>query len=303
MATENMHFNTNKCELCPRKCGVDRKTAVGYCKLPDGIYVAHVSRHFWEEPPISGHKGSGTVFFNGCTMRCAFCQNAAISRTVTARGISVSRLADIFKELDEQAENINLVSPTPYADKIIKALSIYRPKNPVVYNSGGYERVETLKMLDGLVDIYLPDFKYSDDALAKQLSDCRDYTQTALCAIEEMLRQRGAPRFKDGLMKSGVIVRHLILPSYIRNSLGVIKLFGERFKDKAWFSLMGQYTPINVENLENLNRNITPIEYKAALKALENAGIENGFVQELSSAKCAYIPAFCNNPDIINIEK
>lgn len=280
------------CNLCPNNCGINRSTNLGKCQIDDEIYVAKYGLHLWEEPVISGTKGSGVVFFEGCTIRCVFCQNHKISRRPKTSPISVSQLANIFRELDNQAHNINLVSPTPYVEHIIEALNIYKPKSPVIYNSSGYENVETIKRLNGYIDIYLPDLKYADDDVAWALSKRKPYLTYALNAIDEMCKQVGSPLVEDGLMKKGVIVRHLVIPSYIQNSLDVLKLFSQKFKSKAMLSLMSQYTPQNVESIPNINRTLTALEYKRVLLELDKLEIIDGFVQEHTSASTSFIPDF-----------
>lgn len=245
----------------------------------------------WEEPPISGTNGSGAVFFSGCTLRCVFCQNYEISALNNGRVITPEKLADEFKRLEQSGvHNINLVSPTPYVDCIIEALGIYRPGLPIVYNSSGYERVETLKKLEGYVDIYLPDFKYSDNSLARDYSKADNYVEITLSAIKEMLRQTGEAKFGDsGLMLKGVIIRHLVLPNHTKNSLGVLDIIKENFPDTL-ISLMGQYTPHGeIEKYPRLQRKITAREYEKVRNYLFDLDLD-GFAQELSSADERYIP-------------
>lgn len=286
------YYNNYKCNLCPNKCNAARAEGfLGKCGVDDNIYVAHRGLHNWEEPVISGTKGSGAVFFSGCTMRCVFCQNYLISRKINGKKYSVEELAALFSELDKTAENINLVSPTPYANKIIEALKIYRPKT-VVWNSSGYETVETLKALKGFVDIYLPDLKYVSGELSQKYSGTKNYYEFALPAIKEMIEQVGSPKVENGLMKSGVIIRHLVLPDNINNSLEVLKVFADNFKDTALLSVMAQYVPLNVEHMPEINRRLKPIEYKRVLNEIDNLGITNGFVQELSAATSDFIPDF-----------
>lgn len=284
----------NGCNLCPNGCNAHRADGeLGVCGLPSDIYVAHFQLHLWEEPVISGSRGSGTIFFSGCTMRCVFCQNYLISRSTCGEKYSVEQLADLFKKLEaDGAHNINLVSATPYADKIVEALSIYRPSVPIVWNSSGYETLDTLKLIDGFVDVYLPDLKYTDTTLAAQLSRSPKYFDYALPAIAEMIRQTGKPLIQDGLIKRGVIIRHLIIPAHLDNSLAVLKVVAEKFKDECLFSLMSQYTPFNVENIPEINRPLKPIEYKRILIEAERLNITEGFMQELSSSSENYVPPF-----------
>ena len=282
------------CNLCPRKCSAERNETEGkgFCGLGTLPRVARVAPHMWEEPCISGEKGSGAVFFSGCTLRCVFCQNYAISANNNGRSIKVSELAEEFKKLEAiGVHNINLVSPTPYIDAIIEALEIYRPKIPIVYNSSGYENVETLSRLEGYVDIYLPDFKYADDELAVGYSKAPNYVETATNAVKEMLRQTGEPVFDGEMMRSGVIVRHLVLPNHTKNSVRCLEHISENFKG-ALVSLMGQYTPVYkaLEN-EKLNRKITRREYDKVKSKLFELELD-GFAQELSSADEKYIPSW-----------
>lgn len=282
------------CNLCPRKCSAERNETEGkgFCGLGTLPRVARVAPHMWEEPCISGEKGSGAVFFSGCTLRCVFCQNYAISANNNGRTIKVSELAEEFKKLEAiGVHNINLVSPTPYIDAIIEALEIYRPKIPIVYNSSGYENVETLRRLEGYVDIYLPDFKYADDELAVGYSKAPNYVETATNAVKEMLRQTGEPVFDGEMMRSGVIVRHLVLPNHTKNSVRCLEHISENFKG-ALVSLMGQYTPVYkaLEN-EKLNRKITRREYDKVKSKLFELELD-GFAQELSSADEKYIPSW-----------
>ncbi len=281
------------CNLCPRKCFARReeREGAGFCGLGTIPKVARIAPHMWEEPCLSGKNGSGAVFFSGCTMRCVFCQNHEISAGGKGSFLTASELADEFKRLESLGvHNINLVSPTPYVPSIVRALGIYRPSVPIVYNSSGYESVETLKTLEGLIDIYLPDFKYADDSLAQAYSQAEKYTETAESAITEMLRQTGSPRFDDdGMMRKGVIIRHLVLPNHTKNSIAVLEKIAERFGG-ALVSLMGQYTPVyKAKEHEKLNRKITAREYEKVKQRLFELDLD-GFVQELSSADERYIP-------------
>lgn len=290
-----------RCTLCPRMCGADRSSgAKGFCGMGAEITAARAGLHYWEEPCISGTAGSGAVFFSGCVMRCAFCQNYGISSQNIGREITPQRLSEIFLELQAQgAHNVNLVNPTHFAPLIITALDLAKARGlsiPVVYNSGGYERVETLRMLDGYVDIFLPDVKYYSDELAVRLSSAPHYFETAMAAVEEMLRQTGAPQLDEkGIMRRGTIVRHLVLPNYYRDSIEVINRVGERFGKSVLFSLMSQYTPFGRVKtdpaLSKLNRRLTTFEYRKALDAVIDAGLE-GYMQEKSSAKEEYTPEF-----------
>lgn len=282
------------CTLCPRQCGVDRSTASGFCRAGDKLRIARAALHHWEEPCISGTNGSGTVFFSGCVMKCIYCQNHEISAENKGADITVERLAEIFMELKQQgAHNINLVNPTHFVPQIIEALDIVRNELglPIVYNSGGYERVETLRMLEGYVDIYLPDVKYFSEEAA-MLSSAPNYFVTAMAAVEEMLRQTGKPQFNGDLLKRGTVVRHLVLPYLYKDSVEIIRRVGERFGSDILFSLMSQYTPFyKAKEHPRLNRRITTFEYNKALDAVVEAGLQ-GFMQERSSAKEEYTPEF-----------
>lgn len=289
-----------KCELCPRMCGVDRAEKRGFCGMGENLTAAKAMLHYWEEPCISGERGSGAVFFSGCVMKCVFCQNYDISSENVGREISEERLAEIFLELEGQgAQNIDLVNPTHFVPRILRAIELARKRGlslPIVYNSGGYERVETLRMLDGIVDIYLPDVKYFSDEQAVKLSAAPNYFDTAINALAEMTRQTGTPQFNEsGALTSGVIVRHLVLPGQYRDSAEIIRRLGERFGGRILFSLMSQYTPFGPVKTDprfaKLNRRITTFEYRKALEAVYETGLE-GFMQEKSSAKEEYTPSF-----------
>ena len=289
-----------KCELCPRMCGVDRAQKRGFCGMGDKITAAKAMLHFWEEPCVSGERGSGAVFFSGCVMKCVFCQNYDISSENVGREISEERLAEIFLELqDKGAQNINLVNPTHFVPQIINSIDIAKKQGlrlPIVYNSGGYERVETLRMLDGIVSVYLPDVKYYSEELSKTLSAAPNYFDTAMNSVAEMVRQTGKPSFdENGAIRSGVIVRHLVLPNHYKDSVEIIKKLGERFGGEILFSLMSQYTPFGKVKTDprfaKMNRRLTTFEYQKALDAVYEAALE-GFMQEKSSANEEYTPKF-----------
>ena len=283
------------CTLCPRRCGADRTNGqLGFCRHPDKIYAARAAAHYWEEPVISGSFGSGAVFFSGCTLKCLFCQNGVISQENRGKEISTAHLREIFlKLIDDGVQNINLVTPTHFLPSILPALTPKLPV-PVVYNCGGYERVETLRELEGLADIYLPDMKYSDPKLAGILSAAPDYVEIAKAAIAEMYRQVGSAVIEDEIMQRGMIVRHLMLPGELDNTLGVLDWFSEAFpKGDVLFSLMSQYVPMRkAKTMPPYDRRITEDEYDAALSYLELLGIENGFTQDFSAATEEYIPDF-----------
>lgn len=288
------------CRLCPRECGADRAAGKkGFCGVAGTkILAARAGIHMWEEPCISGERGSGTVFFSGCPLRCVYCQNAVIADAAAGLEISEGRLSEIFLELQEKgAENINLVTPTHYTPEIVRAVQKARAEGlvvPVVYNCGGYEKVETLAMLEGIVDIYLTDFKYMEPELAGRLSHARDYPEAAKAALAEMVRQQGSPVFDaQGMMKKGVIVRHLLLPNHLKNAKAVVKYVFEAYGNRVYLSLMNQYTPLaQVEKLPELNRKVTKREYERLLDYALSLGVENAFIQEGETAKESFIPAF-----------
>lgn len=283
------------CTLCPRRCGVDRtKGGRGFCGMPDKLYAARASAHYWEEPVISGSFGSGAIFFSGCTLQCAFCQNYTISDEHFGRELTPQALRAAMERLiDEGVQNINLVTPTHFLPSILPALEPKLPV-PVVYNCGGYESVETLRRLEGKIDVYLPDFKYSDNALAKRLSAAPDYYETAAAAILEMYRQVGRPVIEDEQMTRGVLLRHLVLPGFVDNSLGVLDWIAENFRSgDILVSLMSQYVPMGkAKAMPPLDRRITETEYDAVLSYMELLGIEDGFTQDFSAATSDYTPEF-----------
>lgn len=284
-----------KCNSCPRKCGVDRIESKGFCGVGENFVVARASKHMWEEPCISGKDGSGTVFFSGCNLRCTYCQNFEISHGCFGKEISEKRLMEIFDELIESGvNNINLVNPTHYAEKLARVLEKYKSSVPVVYNSSGYESVETLKKLEGLVDVYLPDLKYVSSERSKKYSLAGDYFENASKAIFEMKRQVPQDIFDEkGIMKKGVIIRHLILPKNTNQSVEIFRFIKENFGAKTYVSLMAQYTPCGkIEDFPELQRKITRREYEKVVSFLEEEGFENAFVQLLDSANEEFIPAF-----------
>ena len=285
-----------KCVICPHNCGVNRLDGqVGRCKSRDTVKIALYSTHNFEEPCISGKKGSGTVFFSNCNMNCVFCQNYEISQQGKGREISIEELAEIFiKQQEKNVENINLVTPTSYVPQIIEAIKIAREKGlkiPIVYNTNGYEKVETLKMLEGYIDIYLPDLKYSDDLLAKRLSKVDNYFEIATNAIREMHRQTGRAIFNDdGIMQKGMIIRHLVLPNHILNSRRVLKWINDNMSD-VYVSVMAQYFPTyKAKEIEDINRKLTKEEYEKIENYLYRLNLENGYIQELGEHEEEYVP-------------
>ena len=282
------------CALCPRRCGAERTEAEGhgFCTMPAGLRVARAALHLWEEPPLSGTRGSGTVFFSGCTLRCCYCQNREISAGGFGRAITTERLREIFEELIAQgAHNINLVTPTHFLPWILPALEPKLPV-PVVYNCGGYESVETLRLLEGKVDVYLPDLKYADAALAARLSAAPDYFPAATAAIREMFRPSGPYVMEDGLLKRGVMIRHLVLPGQLDNTRRCIDWVAQTFSPgQVLFSLMSQYTP-QPGSEGPLGRHVTAGEYRSAVAYMKNCGITDGFTQERTAAREEYTPPF-----------
>lgn len=280
------------CSICPRHCNVDRSVNLGFCQSPDNFRVARAALHFWEEPCISSKEGSGTVFFSGCNLKCVFCQNNEISAENKGVEISDDKLISIFENLISQgANNINLVNPTHYAKRLAKVLSRWKSPVPIVYNSSGYEEVETLKALDGLIDIYLPDLKYIRAEKAMRYSKAADYFEKASAALLEMRRQV-EDKFDGDIMKSGMIIRHLILPQNTNSSIAVLDFIKSNFPN-TFVSLMAQYTPCgDLSEFPEINRKITKREYEKVVNyAFENS-FDKLFIQELSSADKSFIPKF-----------
>ncbi len=289
------------CSLCPRECHVNRNAGeIGYCGQTASLTAARAALHFWEEPCLSGRNGSGAVFFSGCNLRCIYCQNREIAQGHTGREITASRLSEIFLKLQEKgAHNINLVTPAHFVPQIITALKASKKQGlsiPVIYNTSSYEKAETLRRLEGLIDIYLPDLKYFDTALSESYSHAPDYFDTAAAAIAEMVRQVGAPVFADGedsLMLRGVIVRHLLLPGCGRDSRRILRFLHETFGNDIYVSIMNQYTPLSqVSDIPPLNRRISDKEYERIIDFAIRIGIENGFIQEGETATESFIPSF-----------
>ncbi len=291
-----MSIQYSNCALCARKCGVNRHNSVGFCLMPDKIYLSRASLHMWEEPSISGSRGSGTVFLSGCSLGCIYCQNRAISRGVSGTEISVDRLSDIMLELQRSgAHNINFVTPTHYAPSIREAIELARERGlslPTVYNTGSYDIPETIGMLNGYVDIYLADFKYYTAKTAKALSGAPDYPEVAKAAIAEMFRQTGEPIYTpDGIMQRGTIVRILLLPGKVAEAKLSLKYLYETYGDKICISLMSQYTPMP-DMPSPLDRRVTNDEYRQLCDYADRLGITNGFTQERSAAMDVFIPDF-----------
>lgn len=287
-----------KCNLCPRNCNVDReKGELGYCGASSDMVIARYSLHMWEEPIISGEHGSGTIFFSYCSMRCCFCQNYEISELHKGRVVSVEEFCDICLELqDNGASNINLVTPTHYVPYIVKGLRLAKDSGlniPIVYNSSAYENIDTIKMLDGLVDIYLPDLKYYDNIYGIKYSKCNDYFKYASSAIEEMVRQVGSIEMdNNGMLKKGVIVRHLLLPGALEDSKKIIKYLYDRYKDNIIISIMNQYTPARKLEYEELNHKVKDNDYDELINYAYDLGIRNAFIQEGETQDASFIPNF-----------
>jgi len=288
-----------KCKICPHNCGVNRLNGnIGRCKSNGNIKLAMASIHNFEEPCISGENGSGTVFFSNCNMNCVFCQNYKISQQGLGREISIEELAEIFiDEQNKNAENINLVTPTMYVYHIIEAIKIAKNKGlkiPIVYNSNGYENVETIKKLDGYIDIYLPDLKYYDDDLAFKYSGVKNYFENATSAIKEMYNQVGSPVLDEkGMMKKGLIIRHLVLPNNLQNSKDVLKWINDNIDKKVFVSVMAQYFPTNkAKDFPEINRKLTKEEYEEIENYLYSLDLDNGYIQELGEHEEEYVPDF-----------
>ena len=302
-AAESSHAAESAgCSLCPRNCGARRQEGgIGICGQTDRLKAARAALHFWEEPCISGKEGSGTVFFSGCNLHCVYCQNRDISGGAAGKYITIERLSAIFLELQKKgANNINLVTPGHFAFEIAEALVRAKRQGlhlPIVYNTGSYEYAETLRKMEGLVDIYLPDFKYMDPALGRRYSHAEDYSGTAKAAIAEMVRQTGAAVFEngdeDGLIKRGTIVRHLVLPGCVEDSKAVIRYLYETYGNTIYISIMNQFTPMpGLKDYPEINRRVTKEEYGEVVDYAISLGVENGFIQEGETAEESFIPAF-----------
>ena len=285
-----------ECQICPHKCKIDRTKQIGRCKSTDKIKIALYSIHKFEEPCISGTKGSGTIFFSNCNMNCIYCQNYEISQLGKGKEITIQELADIMiKQQERGVENINLVTPTSYTLQIIEAIKIAKQKGlkiPIVYNTNGYENVETLKMLEGYIDIYLPDLKYAENEKAKKYSKVDNYFEIATKAIKEMYRQVGHPILdENGIMKKGLMIRHLVLPNNIENSKNVLSWIKENLDNNIYVSIMAQYFPTyKAKETEDLNRKLTKKEYEEIENYLYDLNLENGYIQELGEHEEEYVP-------------
>lgn len=295
---KNMNKYEN-CLLCPRKCGINRSTRqTGVCGVSSEIKVARAALHYWEEPCISGKRGSGAVFFSGCSLHCVFCQNREISDGKAGKVISKERLSDIFMELaDKGANNINLVTPGQYIPDIVWAVNDAKSRGmklPIIYNTSGYENVTELKLLEGIVDVYLPDFKYMDSTLSARYSRAKDYPSVAKKALSEMVRQQPDVVIDDatGLIQKGVIVRQLLLPGHVNDAKAVLKYLYDTYHDHVYISMMSQFTPIALKDYPEINRTVTRREYERLVDYALEIGITNAFIQEGDVAKDSFIPAF-----------
>lgn len=296
-------MDLDNCNICPRMCGVNRNKELGFCKAGNKIKIARYSLHYWEEPCISGTHGSGTIFFSCCNLKCLFCQNYDISTNNNGKEISIEKFADICLKLQEMgAENINLVTPTIYIPLIKEGLILAKKNGlniPIVYNTSGYENVSSLKELDGLIDIYLPDCKYYDDSLAIKFSNTKDYFNIFKDALKEMYRQVGKPVFQGDMMKKGIIVRHLILPKHSNDSKQIIKYLYDTYKDDIYISIMNQYTPVRkIDKYKELNKKLSDSEYNKIIDYACDLGIVNAFIQEGETCLESFIPDFSKYDEI-----
>lgn len=286
-----------KCNLCNRKCNIDRLNNVGFCRASNTLKIARISLHMWEEPCISGENGSGTIFFSYCNLKCIYCQNYDISTLNNGEEVSIEEFSDLCLDLQNKgAHNINLVTPTHYVYQIIEGIKLAKKKGliiPIVYNTSSYETIETIKMLDGIIDIYLPDLKYYNDIYAKNYSNVTNYFDSASKAIFEMYKQVGTPIFdENGLLKKGVIVRHLCLPGLVNDSKKIIKYLFDTYKNNIYISIMNQYTPLRKLKYPNLNRKLFKKEYNEVINYAISIGVENAFTQEEGTQKESFIPDF-----------
>lgn len=287
-----------KCNLCPRNCNADReKGELGYCRAPADMVIARYSRHMWEEPIISGDKGSGTIFFSYCNMGCCFCQNYEISELYKGKIVDIHQFVDICLDLQHHGvNNINLVTPTMYVPSIIKGIRLAKEKGleiPIIYNTSSYENVDTIKMLDGYIDVYLPDLKFYDDHLAKRYAGISHYFDYASRAIDEMVNQVGNVILDDnGIIKKGVVIRHMVMPNHVDDSKRIIKYLYDRYGDRVYISIMNQYTPVRHSRYPELNRKVKLAEYDEIVNYAYDLGIRNAFIQEDDTQDESFIPNF-----------
>ena len=289
-----------KCTLCPRNCQANRTTILGYCKSTTTIQIGNYSLHKWEEPPISGNNGAGTIFFSHCSLNCIYCQNYELTKNHKGYTISITELAQIMLTLQKKgAHNINLVTPTHYVPDIINALTIAKNKGltiPIIYNTSAYETIGTLKLLNNKVDIYLPDLKYYSSNISQKYSNAPNYFKISTKAIEEMYNQVGSPQFNtEGIITKGLIVRHLVLPGHIEDSKKILKYLYDTYKNNIYISIMNQYTPVRTTPYPNLCRPLTKKEYNEVIDYAYNLGIRNAFVQDGETSKESFIPIFTNS--------
>lgn len=284
------------CNLCPRNCNAERNdfSGNGFCKMPENPVLARADIHNWEEPCISGTMGTGAIFFSGCSLKCCFCQNFPISHENKGDAVTTDRLVEIIKELEAKGvHTIDFVNPTHFSHILIDALAKYKPSVPVVYNSSGYDSIETLKKLNGLVDVYLPDLKYFSNEKSQKYAKCPDYFEKASKAILEMHRQQPQNTFKDGIIQKGLIIRHLVLPDNVEESKNILLWIKENLPQDTYVSLMSQYTPYGkIDGFKELNRRLTTAEYNKVVDFFIDVGLKNGFMQEKTSAKTDFIPNF-----------
>ena len=282
-----------KCNLCPRRCNADRSSHFGFCRLGGEMLIARIAPHYWEEPPISGTNGTGAVFFSGCTLRCVYCQNGEISHRNAGKPFSPAELADAMKRLaDLGVHTVSFITATPFVPQVLQALEIWRPPLPLVWNSSGYERVETLKMLEGVIDVYLPDLKHWSSRMGRLCAGASDYFDAASAAVKEMCRQTGVPVYdENGVMKKGTLVRHLILPGLTGESMRLLSWIRDELPAGTPVSLMRQYVPCNGVEIPGLDRRITEEEYRRVRDHMEALGLP-GYEQEAASAEAEFIPSF-----------
>jgi len=290
-------MDLKNCNICPKECHINREKELGFCRCGISLKIARYSRHMWEEPCISGTNGSGTIFFTGCNIKCIYCQNYKLLEDNIGKDISIEDFSNICIKLQEKGvHNINLVTPTPYIPLIKEGLTLAKKNGliiPVVYNTSGYEKIDSLKELDGLIDIYLPDFKYFDNKLGVKYSKVYNYFEVVCDAIKEMYRQVGNPKFKGNIMTKGVIVRHLLLPSHLTDSKKIIKYLYDTYKDNIYISIMNQYTPVkNIDKYPELNKKVNDKNYNELINYACDLGIKNAFVQIGETAKESFIPDF-----------
>ena len=280
------------CDLCPRNCKIDRNKNFGFCGMTNAIKIAKADVFMWEEPCISGKNGSGAIFFSGCNLKCCFCQNYEISNGGKGKEITVQRLVEIFKELENKdVHNINLVSPSHYVNQIIDALKIYKPKIPIVWNSNGYEKVKTIKIIKDYIDIFLVDLKFYDESLSEKYCKAKNYFLYASNAIKKMLSCKPQLVFNNGLLQSGVVIRHLVMPNCTNDSIKLLEWLSKVNNAKYLISIMGQYTPcFNSYKYPEIDRPLKPIEYKIVVQKAKQLGLNNGYIQDLSSCNASFIP-------------